>query len=284
MFHFVSPPLPHYVSCGEDTYPPGGTHPDRSGIGVFDLLVVTSGCLYLEEEGSPLHIASGHYGILRPDRSHRTAEPCRTETHFYWLHFHTLGSWNASSDGASYWAEPEDTPYARIEKFSIYIPRTGKLEPTGPAGSAVRRIMLLNAEQSAKARWDRQILLQDLLSALQYQGGEYAESPHVRVAERAGEFLRRHYKEHISYQMLSESLHFHPNYISLCMKKTFDCTPLEYLTRYRIEQAKRMLIHTDEPIGRIAELAGFRSFPYFVRCFARNAGQPPNSFRKLFRK
>ncbi len=68
------------------------------------------------------------------------------------------------------------------------------------------------------------------------------------------------------------------------MKRTYGCTPLDYLTRYRIEQAKRLLIDTNEAIGSIAEQVGFGSFPHFVRCFGRLAGTTPKAFRMRFRQ
>lgn len=284
MFQFVAPPMPHYVTCGEDTYPPGGTHPDRSNIGVFDLIVVTKGCLYLEEERKHLHITQGTYAILRPDQSHRTSLPCQEETHFYWLHFHTFGIWNAAYEQVSYIPGEESHSYAQIEKFSIYIPQQGKLHLMSRVEEQLSKLLFLYLEQSVSAHWKQQILFQDLLSMLQNEEKSDSQSSHLKVAEQAGEFLRRHYNEPISYRRLSESLHFHPNYISLCMKRTFGCTPLEFLTRYRVEQAKQKLIHTNDPIGNIAEETGFGSFPYFIRCFTRYAGLKPKSFRLLHRK
>jgi YesN/AraC family two-component response regulator len=55
------------------------------------------------------------------------------------------------------------------------------------------------------------------------------------------------------------------------------------LTRQRVEHAKRLLIHTDEPIGKIAEDIGFGSFPYFVRCFKKHTGTKPKAFRMQYR-
>lgn len=284
MFQFIAPPLPHYITCGEDTYPIGGIHPDRSGIGVFDLIFVTRGCLFLEEELTMLTIPAGHYAILRPDRSHRTSQPCLEETHFYWLHFQTLGSWNEVSEQDSSLPAFEGHPLYQIEKFSIYISQKGAPLLPSQVEELLRRLMLQHQEQTVSARWKQQICFQDLLSMLQHTEGGEVQNPHLKVAELAGEYLRRHYREPISYKRMSEALHFHSNYIAICMKKTFGCTPLEYLTRHRIEQAKQTLIHTDDPIGRVAEQTGFGSFPYFVRSFARYTGHTPKSFRQLYRK
>ncbi|MBW7457170.1 helix-turn-helix domain-containing protein, partial [Paenibacillus sepulcri] len=129
----------------------------------------------------------------------------------------------------------------------------------------------------------QQQLFQELLLQLQEEGGMSAASPYLAIADEAAAFLRRHYKEPLGYKRMSEELHFHANYIAVCMKKAFGCTPLEYVTRHRIEQAKRMLIHSNHAIGKIAEETGFGSFPYFIRCFSRYTGFKPKEFRMRFR-
>ena len=50
IIHMTIPPLPHYIIGGYTIAPPGRKHPTRRNIEVFDLLVVTRGCLYIGEE------------------------------------------------------------------------------------------------------------------------------------------------------------------------------------------------------------------------------------------
>ncbi|GIQ63262.1 putative HTH-type transcriptional regulator YisR [Paenibacillus cisolokensis] len=282
MFQFVCPPMPHCIVAGEDTYPAGGTHPDRSNIGVFDLLVVTGGALELEENGMPLQVEAGHYAILRPDRAHRTAVPCRSETHFYWVHFQTLGRWEEVYERQTPAVRPPVHPYDQVEYFTWYIPQAGRI-PVPEAVYSELRGILLQRHPDAASRWKRQQHFLAALLQLQEAGGAVPASPRLAVAEEAAVFLRRHYREPLHYKRMSEALHFHANYIALCMKEAFGCTPLEYLTRYRIEQAKLLLVNTNEPVGKVAEETGFGSFPYFVRCFRRHAGLTPSAFRKQFR-
>lgn len=283
MFQFISPPMPHFIVCGEDTYPLGKKHPDRSCINVFDLLVVDRGCLYLEEEQIFYPVPAGHFLFLRPDGTHRTALPCTEETHFYWLHFQTLGDWSEEPEQRPFIPLRPDDSYMQIEQFAFYLPRTGKLQSLESMAERLRSLLQLQSEPLAAANWRQQQLFLDLLLQLQEEDGMAASCPHLVIANEAASFLRRHYKETLSYKRISEMLHFHANYIALCMKKAFGCTPLEYLTRHRVEQAKRMLIHTNEPIGKIAEETGFGSFPYFVRCFSRYTGSKPKAFRMRYR-
>jgi AraC-like DNA-binding protein len=285
MLQFISPPMPHFIVCGEDTYPVGGKHPDRSRIGVFDLLVVTSGCLYLREDEVLYTVHAGEYVLLRPDRSHWTDRPCEERTHFYWLHFQTLGEWGVGAGRSpSPLTQEQPFPYPQIEIFSFYLRETAKLSRLQAITDLLRQLLQYQKESTSTTRWVQQRLFQDILFLLQEDNAVPAISPHLTLAEEAASYLRKHYQEAIDYKRMSEALHFHPNYISICMKKTFGCTPLEYVTRHRIEQAKHLLIHTNEPVGMIAELTGFGSFPYFIRCFTRVAGCTPKSFRNLYRE
>ncbi|RKP52950.1 AraC family transcriptional regulator [Cohnella endophytica] len=283
MFRFISPPLPHFIVCGEDTYPAGGRHSDRSGIGEFDLLIVTRGCLYMAEESVSLTIPSGSFALLRPDRAHRTTEPCREETHFFWAHFQTLGSWHETEAELGPDELRPDDAFREIHRFAFYLPRSGKLSSPDAAYAWLRQLISLQTDSSSTSQWRQQLVFQELLLRLQDDTKLPESSSYLKIADEAASFLRRNYKESLSYKAMSEELHFHFNYIALCMKRAYGYTPLEYLTRYRVEQAKRLLIDTNEPVGRIAEETGFGSFPYFVRCFGRQVGATPKAFRMRFR-
>ncbi len=283
MLQFISPPMPHFIFCGEDTYPIGGRHPDRSGIGVFDLLLVTRGCLYLAEESLPLPIPAGCFALLRPDRAHRTVQPCREETHFYWAHFQTLGSWNETDSELSQDDMRPLDVFHTIHQFAHYLPRTGKLQSPDSAYASMLQLLALQDDTSSSSLWRQQLLFQELLLRMQEETKLPASSSYLTIADEAAAFLRRNYRDAFTYKTMAEELHFHANYISLCMKRAYGCTPLDYLTRYRVEQAKRLLIDTNEAVGRIAENTGFGSFPYFVRCFGRLAGTTPKAFRSQYR-
>ncbi|MFD2333088.1 helix-turn-helix transcriptional regulator [Cohnella sp. GCM10020058] len=284
MFQFISPPLPHFIYCGEDTYPAGGRHSDRSGIGVFDLLIVTGGCLYMAEESALLEIPAGSFALLRPDRAHRSTGPCLEETHFFWVHFQTLGSWHETDlELASADLRPEDALH-EIHRFAYYLPRSGKLASPDTAYAWMRRLLSLQADASSPSQWRQQLVFQELLLRLQEDTTMPERDSYLTIAEEAAAYLRRNYRDALTYNSMSEALHFHSNYVSLCMKRAFGYTPLQYLTHYRIEKAKRLLIDTNESVGRIAEETGFGSFPYFVRCFGRQVGTTPKAFRMRFRQ
>ena len=50
------------------------------------------------------------------------------------------------------------------------------------------------------------------------EDGIQHQNPQYAIAERTANYLRQHYKEPVSYQRLSDAMHFHQNYLSICMK------------------------------------------------------------------
>lgn len=63
-------------------------------------------------------------------------------------------------------------------------------------------------------------------------------------------------------------------------RKATGQTPIEYLTRLRIQRAMEMLRNTDLPITEIAFKIGFRDSNYFTRQFRNITGLTPSSYRK----
>ncbi|WP_123040411.1 response regulator transcription factor [Cohnella candidum] len=54
----------------------------------------------------------------------------------------------------------------------------------------------------------------------------------------------------------------------------------EYLRLIKLERAKEMILRTDEPITRVAELCGFSDYRHFSRVFRDYTGKLPTEYRK----
>ena len=55
----------------------------------------------------------------------------------------------------------------------------------------------------------------------------------------------------------------------------------DYLTSYRIEQAKEMLRSSDMRIAEIAENVGYKDSDYFLKKFIESNGCTPSKYRKM---
>ncbi|MCQ4086481.1 AraC family transcriptional regulator [Saccharibacillus sp. JS10] len=72
-------------------------------------------------------------------------------------------------------------------------------------------------------------------------------------------------------------------YFCKLFKTLMEMTPMEFITRSRLQMAKQWLLeHPDRNIGQIAEDAGYPSVSYFNRQFRASENKTPTEYRKLY--
>ncbi|MFB4325734.1 AraC family transcriptional regulator [Paenibacillus lautus] len=284
ILNFTVPPLPEYINSGLTRAPIHSGHPNRKNIGIFDLLVVRKGELHVTENGNPYEIKPGMFLILRPDTHHFGTKGCTEETDYYWLHFQTSGDWHP--DEACQAPRREEVPELKAmtpNYFSVNIPQFGTLPQPEKAMELLATLSsLVQYGHQAKILWRQQVVFQELIELLAAALDTPLSSPSSACAERAAAYLRKHYREEFKVQELGDRINFHPVYIARCMQKEFGCSPVEYLQRYRIEQAKMLLMQTDFSVSRVAEEVGFNHAAYFTSCFTKQEGISPRKYRQRF--
>jgi transcriptional regulator GlxA family with amidase domain len=60
-------------------------------------------------------------------------------------------------------------------------------------------------------------------------------------------------------------------------------TPIGYVQRLRVEDAKRRLERTDAPVDEISWRVGYEDPAFFRRLFKRTTGLAPGAYRRRFR-
>ncbi|MDO4616079.1 MAG: AraC family transcriptional regulator [Lachnospiraceae bacterium] len=126
----------------------------------------------------------------------------------------------------------------------------------------------------------------DLLTIIenQKQTGEMTSSK-MYLQNRARSmlsYLHTHYDQKITMEDLAYEIGLSTKECSRSFKSVFQKTPQEYLTEYRLEQAKRLLRDTDSSITEISYETGFGSSAYFGKIFRQYTSQTPKEYRKKF--
>ena len=67
-------------------------------------------------------------------------------------------------------------------------------------------------------------------------------------------------------------------------KRAMECSPMEYLQNLRLNEAEKLLRHTEMPLALIAEKCGFYDSNYLGLLFRKRYQITPYRFRKLFRQ
>ncbi|WP_282937927.1 AraC family transcriptional regulator [Paenibacillus sp. RC67] len=283
--HIQAVPLPFFLECGKTIYQHGHQHPNRANLGMFDLLLVRQGTLYIGEEDRRWELSAGEMLILLPDRYHYATTPCQEETLFYWLHFQVPAPWREAETFSDLYLKDDihsKNQIDLVQNHILTIPKHWTMSAPQQGYDLFEKLLALANGMRSNAFWEQQQLFVDLLRAAvegQHPGNL---APSRIVAEKAEAYLKQHYQVDITNAMLAGALHFHPNYIARCMKEVYQCTPLDYLQRYRLEQARLLLLKTDLPISEISDSVGFHYSAYFSRCFTQSIGLTPRQYRKQF--
>ena len=97
---------------------------------------------------------------------------------------------------------------------------------------------------------------------------------------RAINYIREHFDENISLDMLAERLEITPEYLSTLFNKEVGINFSTFLKKFRISQAKRLLKGTDDKIYAIAVQVGYNDPKYFNRVFKEEVGVSPGEYRQ----
>lgn len=101
-----------------------------------------------------------------------------------------------------------------------------------------------------------------------------------RFVRRAIAYIQAHFAEPISREEIARHIAISGNYLTDCFRQVMGITPMTYLTRYRIQQAQRLLETTERSITEIALDTGFSEISHFTRTFKREVGVSPYAYRR----
>ncbi len=106
---------------------------------------------------------------------------------------------------------------------------------------------------------------------------EHRKSRPIRLAV---EYVENHFHEAIGAEIVADEIGLSPAYFSYLFKKEMEKNFTEYLTEYRIEQARRLLKEGLITVKEVAAKVGFVDQRYFSKTFKKVAGFNPTEYRE----
>jgi signal transduction histidine kinase/AraC-like DNA-binding protein/ABC-type sugar transport system substrate-binding protein len=115
--------------------------------------------------------------------------------------------------------------------------------------------------------------------------GEANLPPHANdLTRQTVAYLEQNYAdEFLSRAAIAVRIAVSESYLTRTFRRDLGITPWEYLTRYRIEQAKSLLRVTNLTVTEIAHRVGYNDSAYFSRVFHQETGRSPVTFRRQAR-
>jgi AraC-like DNA-binding protein len=106
--------------------------------------------------------------------------------------------------------------------------------------------------------------------------------PQMAYVRSAIHFIHKSYHRDIKVEDIANRLGLNRSYFHRIFKEYTGVTPIEYLTRVRINRAKNLLVKTNLSMSEVAHNIGIGSQQYFTYLFKKGTGMSPGKFRKLF--
>jgi signal transduction histidine kinase/DNA-binding LacI/PurR family transcriptional regulator/AraC-like DNA-binding protein len=118
--------------------------------------------------------------------------------------------------------------------------------------------------------------LQHLADALAHKRKPGSESQHMALKAMA--YIHAFYTEPISRTDVAAHVGLSERHLTRCFHQEVGLTPITYLNRYRVKQAKVLLDAGEKGITEIAVEVGFSSSSYFTRVFRDEVGVSPREY------
>lgn len=240
-----------------------GEHPDRV-LSSHELIFVTKGVLSIIEGNRVFHVSEGESLILWPQRRHKAASSFGPDLRFYWLHF---------------------VLYEADGKEQLSIPQHIKVKRPDHLTSFFRRF-LDDQEGNALTQVSANLLVMLMLS-------EVADSSHTEtqedesasvLASRVNTLIRTHYHERLNTSIIAKKLRRNPDYLGRIFKDIYGHTITDAINQYRLKQARKLLLESQQKVDEIAQSCGYGDAGYFRRLFKRSEGISPKRFKSLHAK
>lgn len=97
-------------------------------------------------------------------------------------------------------------------------------------------------------------------------------------------FIHDHYAEQVTLDVIAASASIGVSECLRCFRRVLGTTPVQYLRRFRVRRAARLLESTDLKVADVGALCGFGEASYFTRAFRAEQGCTPSSYRESLGK
>jgi AraC-like DNA-binding protein len=245
-------------------------------VGEYEIHYIVNGELHWIVEEDTYDIHSGMILVVKPGELHGSnsgaLEPCEQ----YWLRI-TL-------------PEDEALPGLTLEQTQSIIQTFAAIEKRAfPASLDMRQAFVKLAEEHRDpgkysrliSRSALHVLLASIARHFENRAGQTTEPQAPRISpyiQRCIHDIHKDLSEPHSVSKMAKHANMSETAFRNRFKKEVGCSPLDYITRRRIEESKKMLSQGEASVTDIAYALGFSSSQYFATVFKRITGQSPKQF------
>ncbi|OXS78738.1 AraC family transcriptional regulator [Domibacillus enclensis] len=232
---------------------------DRNNWNSYLFMHVKKGSITIHYDDREFVATENHFVFLNCYKPHLYQADEQTE--FDWFHF----SGNASDSYFDTLFQKNGCVYA-IEDHYVLT-------------DCLKRILRMTETEAVDEDAASIMIHQILYELKQYKN--HGEEVHLKAIRNVTKYIEHHYKEPIMLDDMAKVARLSPYYFSRIFKKQMNCSPYQYLVNYRINNAKKLLHHTNLSVQEITYASGFNSVSHFVSIFKKHTNLTPKKFRDI---
>ena len=194
-----------------------------------------------------------------------------------------------------YYVESEegwDTRFVHIygpetirQYYDIFVQNTGNtlhLPPFSKIPKYITRIIESYNPRNKNSDLLAAMYIIQLLTETVLNSENPAAGSQTGYVQDIARYISDHYMENLTLDTLAKQFDVSRSYFPKQFKAQIGVTPTEYLCQIRIQNAKKMLRHSDAPIYYIAQSVGIDNVSYFIKLFKKYEQLTPYSYRNIW--
>ena len=105
------------------------------------------------------------------------------------------------------------------------------------------------------------------------------KQPGNQLIAKAQEYIASNYSRKITLKDMADELYISPNYLCELFKRHTNKNLTDYISAYRIDRAKELLLDIRYRVNDVAYMVGFSDSQYFSNLFKKRVGMTPTEYR-----
>ena len=245
----------NYISSGFFTTFDKWRHSERT-IDSHEIILVTEGTLYIQEEEMKFRVKPGEIIYLEPGKRHKGYNYNRIgkTISFYWMHFESPVS------------------IKNIKTFPLKNYKTIK--------SYLKQLLdLTNTPGVSKNSYDymTRIFLEAVIL-----DNEMENCRNISLVSDISAYIKSKIRTKLKVKDIADHFSYNESYITRIFKETYKIGIKEYIHNEKMKIAKNLLGTTEYSIEKISRSCGFDDGKEFLKFFKYHEGISPTKFRERY--
>ncbi len=241
----------------------------------YELIVMTSGTLYMACDQTHYTVSEGEFLLLPPYTNQHGFKPSNCS--FYWMHFSPEHDLHATEMSEM----PSPPTYGKIILPEVWRPYNHE-----------KVIVMMKQLQDSVISYHETNLNNYFATTILCELHNQCVATHKSGTSHKKEqlyndivnYVRRNLNQNILVSDIANQFGYNEKYLTSAFKKLSGISLKQYVVKEKIEHAKFILIDTNNTIQEIAMQVGYKDSHVFMKSFKRTTGLTPSEYRNAYSK